>query len=331
VRRKHRDISKRSENGKLITVDYQQTFLPSTRITHSTAITTISQKIGTTTMTVADEYFFGLALTTHRDHIKESYFLYEALIAGISIAFFRSTVHWKNEPPALSWFFALSLGFLALNKKPYSLILAVELFSCLVPLILTSNLTTWKTPLPDHILRLVLIAASGCFSMVIMHYAASGQLWDHLSLITPASVTNMLHTLIPIEEVLAAYNIMSKFQKKHILDQQLQHLLFVTAHIQYGIGYLGIAFLNKEQQRRNELVRMDTNAESDYDEKGNEKSDEINANNKKKKEGISKQEKAARFQRGAAPFILFAAVPYMIQIIFYGNINKFASTCLEHE
>ena len=283
-----------------------------------------------------DELFFGLPLSTARAKDlaldADSYFLYEAVIAGISILFFRSTVYLKREPAALRWFFALVLGFLAASRKSYTLISAVELFSYFVPWLLGSNLAPFKnkTPLPENLLRLSLIAASGCFSMMFSHYAASGELMKHLSLITPASVTAMFHALIPIDEVAAAYNIMAQFQKKAILDQQIDHLLFVTFHIQFGIGYLGIAFLRQEQQRRNELVRMDTTADSDFDEDGKEK-DSTGASTTKKGGGVSKMEKATRFQRGAAPFILLTAVPYMIQIIFYGNINKFASTCLEHD
>lgn len=79
---------------------------------------------------------------------------------------------------------------------------------------------------------------------------------------------------------------------------------------------------------------MNTTADSDYDEHGKEKENgnHSSAGGSKKKSGsLSMKEKAARFQRGAAPFILFTAVPYMIQIIFFGNINKFASSCLEHD
>ena len=88
---------------------------------------------------------------------------------------------------------------------------------------------------------------------------------------------------------------------------------------------------------------MNTAADSDYDEDGKEKDrnssngSSTNQNNSdigKKKSGSTTsimQEKANRFQRGAAPFIFFTAVPYMVQIIFFGNINKFASSCLEHD
>ena len=98
---------------------------------------------------------------------------------------------------------------------------------------------------------------------------------------------------------------------------------------------MGIDFLRKEQNRRNELVRMNTSADSDYDEDGKEKdssgSGDKSKDVKKKGSNAPMKEKAARFQRGAAPFIFFTAVPYMIQIIFFGNINKFASSCLEHD
>jgi energy-coupling factor transporter ATP-binding protein EcfA2 len=44
-----------------------------------------------------------------------------------------------------------------------------------------------------------------------------------------------------------------------------------------------------------------------------------------------KSEAARRFQRSAAPFILATAIPYMLQIILYGNMNFFAFQCLKHD
>ena len=205
-------------------------------------------------MTVSDpddELFFGLPLTTARvvqnlqhsssplvDYDADSsYFLYEATIAAISIVFFRCTVPFKkDEPVALRYFFAAVLGFLAYSKKSYTLISAVELFSYLVPTVLGSNLSVITAklplPLPDPVLRLILIAVSGGCSLIISQYAASGDLLNHFRLLTPDFITNIFLGLIPIEEVTAAYNIMAKFQKKDILDRQINHLFFVTFHMQ---------------------------------------------------------------------------------------------------
>jgi len=89
-----------------------------------------------------------------------------------------------------------------------------------------------------------------------------------------------------------------------------------------GLGYIGIDFLKKEQQRRNQLVRMDLSSNDDgtttiaKDEGGSQ---------------TKKTEAARRFQRGAAPFIFATATPYMLQIIFYGNMNFFAFNCLKHD
>lgn len=193
-------------------------------------------------MTVSDpedEFFFGLPLSTARvpdlAWDADSYFLYEAAIAAISIVFFRCTVPFKkDEPVALRYFFAVVLGFLAYSKKSYTLISAVELFSYTVPVVLGSNLSAVKAklPLPDQLLRLLLIAASGCLSLMISHYVASGELMSHLRGITPDYISNICYALIPIEEVAAAYNIMAKFQKKEVLDRQIHHLFFVTFHMQ---------------------------------------------------------------------------------------------------
>jgi hypothetical protein len=297
-----------------------------------------------------DESFFGLALSTNRRLLNDTsttYFQYEALIAGIAIWFFRST--WtvsKQEPTALKWFFSFVLAFLAFSQKSYELIAAVELFSYAVPWLLHVNLSSsswasWssqqqqqqqsnsnnnnqKTQREETMIRLFLIALSGLACVGISSFVASGILVRMVVAITHPAVTRTLYALVPIAEISAAYTIMSHFQSPDTLRHHVCHLLFVTFHIQFAIGHLGIEFLTKEQHRRNQLVRMDTTGSNGTHDNRDDDDNNNNNNNSRKK-------KAQQFQRGAAPFIFFTAVPYMIQIILYGNINKFAYSCLEHD
>jgi hypothetical protein len=141
-----------------------------------------------------------------------------------------------------------------------------------------------------------------------------------------------------VVEMQAAYDIMAAFADPAVLEKQARHLLFVTFHIQVGMGYLGIGFLRKEQYRRNQLVRLDVPDEND---KKNAKHNATDGNGKNDTSAASASaattatnsnlQRSQRFQRGAAPFILLSALPYMLQIIMYGNINKFAFTCLQHD
>jgi hypothetical protein len=156
-----------------------------------------------------------------------------------------------------------------------------------------------------------------------------------LGLVTPSWVMEGLSWLFPIEEVQAAYDIIDRFiLEPTLLQAQIARLLFITFHIQVGIGYLGINFLNKEQERRNRLVRMDMIGEDDEAE-----DDQSTENGKKeqtgdKKASVSETKKlsrAKRFQKSAAPFIFLTAVPYMCQIIGYGNLNAFALACFKDD
>jgi hypothetical protein len=305
------------------------------------------------------EYFFGLALTTHRD--KElgseavSYFVYEGLIAAIAILFFRSTVQLFQapEPRALRWFFAVLLAALAYFKKSYELIMAVQIFSFAVPWVLSlhwslrhvhgnssSNHTSTNTSTNtnsspareksqsrDMILRLVLIAASAVASLIVSHVVITGSLYKVASLVTPRVVVLTLEYLFPIAEMKAAYAIMAAFADPAVLEKQAYHLLFVTFHIQVGMGYVGIDFLRKEQHRRNQLVRLDV-ADAEEDSKHGSN---VDAKGETLSPATIKLKRSQRFQRTAAPFIVFTALPYMFQIILYGNINKFSFSCLQHD
>jgi len=271
---------------------------------------------------------FGVALTTHRDkHLgpqATSYFQYESAIAAIAILFFRTTVHQKKEQVLLRWFFALLLTSLAYCKKSYELILAVEFFSYAVAWLVQTRPKTGQSSQRKTIaIQLVSIAASATASLLLSRLIVSGALGKLLSILTPRFVVRILHALFPIAEMQAAYKIMMDFSDPLVLSKQVNHLLFITFHIQVGMGYLGIDFLKKEQHRRNLLIRMDM---ADTEE------ERAAANGSKHNATTNvRLERSRKFQRGAVPFILFAAFPYMLQIITYGNINKFAFTCLQHD
>eukprot|EP00555_Chaetoceros_dichaeta_P012973 CAMPEP_0198265076 /NCGR_PEP_ID=MMETSP1447-20131203/20056_1 /TAXON_ID=420782 /ORGANISM="Chaetoceros dichaeta, Strain CCMP1751" /LENGTH=663 /DNA_ID=CAMNT_0043954341 /DNA_START=604 /DNA_END=2595 /DNA_ORIENTATION=- len=130
--------------------------------------------------------------------------------------------------------------------------------------------------------------------------------------------------LIPIVEVLDAYNLLIGFVQPKILHVQMSHLLYVTVHIQIGMGFLGINFLTKEQERKNELIRLEDLASpaptNDGDDEG------VTSPNTSTNEDIPK-----KFSRGAATFIIFSAVPYMFQIIFYGGLNMYAYHCFKDD
>jgi hypothetical protein len=328
------------------------------------------------------EYFFGLALTTHRDVLlgpdAVSYFVYEGLIAAISILFFRTTVQIFDapEPVTLRWFFAVLLAALAYCKKSYELILAVQLFSFAVPWVLqrqttrrqkaksgttasnsngagaagaggsttgtaptgTTSHSTVSVSSRDTLLRLVSIAAAAVASLLLSHLTADGSLGQLLTVVTPQFVIRALSYLFPVAEMRAAYSIMTAFADPAVLEKQALHLLFVTFHIQVGMGYLGIGFLRKEQHRRNQLVRLDV-PDPNETENANNGTNGTNENSSSSSAAAaaaaattnSNLQRSQRFQRGAAPFILLSALPYMFQIILYGNINKFAFTCLQHD
>lgn len=309
------------------------------------------------------------SLSTHRDPKllgpdAPTYFQHEAAIAAISIFFFRTTVCFQtgsrqSEQPksklsftlVLQWVFAFILAVMAYLKLPYERITAMELFSYAVPFILSlspggdeSSARMRRTPEKsssrgvDKLRKLVLIVASGAASLLMVHPTTLHYLCRVFSLLTPRSVVQALEYLLPITEMTSAYDIMLQFTAPKVLRKQLAHLFFVTFHIQVGMGYLGIDFLRQEQDRRNQLVRMDIMTVSSLkDEKQTDDDSSKNngsASNKKSVEEKNRSavlERSKRFQRSAGPFILFTALPYMFQIILYGNINKFAFMCVQDD
>ena len=281
-------------------------------------------------MSIESHSFFGIILSTYREKDLSSaniaFFQYESVIAAVSVLFCRMTISsHEKEPFLLRLFFALCLAFLAYWRKPYEILCALHVFSYMVPWSMTLAFTRLRleTGMPDKLIRFVFIAVSAAFSLALSHLFLSDHFFSVLANITPHVVKETILYLIPIEEVMMAYNVIINFVDPIIFNKQLAHLLFVTFNLQVGIGYIGIDFLKKEQLRRNQLVRMDTLLPNEDDmTKSGKALDEVH---------IRKAEASRRFQRGAAPFILATATPYMLQIIFYGNMNFFAFTCLKHD
>lgn len=283
-------------------------------------------------MVQLEEYLFGIPLSTHRSRdVEHAQFPYELVISTIAIVFFRTTIYQDKEPKVFRWLFASLLGFLTYIDNSYDLICAVEIFSYAVPFLLLSDFR----PIPkDSNSRLMLwIASSAFLSFAICHFAASGALFRWMSLITPSFLLDALAAAVPAKEVKAAYDTLDRFiLEPGLLNVQLSRLLFTSFHIQVGIGYLGIDFLKQEQERRNQLVRMDMSTDSEDEGEENDKQDKSNKEQKpEQKKEDSKLRRSKKFQRSAAPFIFFTAVPYMVQIIFYGNLNAFSYACFKDD
>lgn len=360
---------------------------------------TLSSTTATTTspssFDLSDASFFGLILSSFRDrHPKtsgvfaadEPYFEHEAIVAAISILFFRTTVYLENqESSILRYFFAVLLAGLAYFRKSYELILAVELFSYAAARLLRSSrirrikqeaAETYNNNNNNHknnadifvgsttkdaFIRLFYVALSGVASLMLSHSIVSGLFLKCLIIVAPSPLIKFLYYLFPVAEIYESYRIAGLFAGKPVLNKLLHHLFFVTFHVQVGMGYLGIEFLRREQYRRNQLVRMDVEEEGEEDgdnineedhspvNKTNPENDN-NGSTKEKdqpssstslnltrssssasKKRLRSLQKAARFQKSAAPFIFFTATPYMAQIMLFGCLNKYVFLCVQHD
>ncbi|VEU43018.1 unnamed protein product [Pseudo-nitzschia multistriata] len=298
------------------------------------------------------ENFFSIPLSTYRDRdVPLRAFPYGMLISAISVLFFRTTIQFpettSKEPMFLRWFFGALLAFLTYSNRSYELICAVEIFSYLATFLLFSDcIPSLFSKFADdknktNVLRIVLISISAILCLMVCRMAATGLLFEILKSVTPAFLSKGLMAMFPIEEIQASYDIMNEFVVEDgLLQDQVARLFFITFHIQVGIGYLGIDFLKQEQHRRNELVKMDIDIEGavDKDGDGAKKAPLHDAKGggtakNKLQRGIEekKMKRSQKFQRTAAPFIFFTAVPYMVRVIGYGNINAFAFACMRDD
>jgi hypothetical protein len=244
-------------------------------------------------------------------------FPFECSIAALSVLFCRLTVVVSSsEPLGLRIILSVVVGgmcyyYHTVNQRLSWIILFWETLSYLpVPIYfwmaqqlkkdnLKTNSTTdssWKKKMRNIPLPITVIVS------VVTILALSHQKRQLL--------TDPIYYVLPIQEFTEAYNLIARFTTDYgLLNSQLFQLLFVTIHIQVGMGFLGIDFLRQEQIRRNQLVLIDSAVSS-----GNEK-----------------RRMAEKFQKGTYPFVLFVVLPYMFQLIVFGGINLFSFTCVKDE
>ena len=137
--------------------------------------------------------------------------------------------------------------------------------------------------------------------------------------------------LVPVEEVKKAYDILVEFVNPLILHAKMKHLLYITMHVQVGMGFLGINFLRKEQERKNTLIRLEDEVPAELKQLAKEEGGASGVGGgtispPKKFKDVSK-----KFRRSAGPFIFYVALPYMVQIIFFGGLNMFAFHCFRDD
>eukprot|EP00588_Corethron_pennatum_P024073 CAMPEP_0194332058 /NCGR_PEP_ID=MMETSP0171-20130528/57857_1 /TAXON_ID=218684 /ORGANISM="Corethron pennatum, Strain L29A3" /LENGTH=721 /DNA_ID=CAMNT_0039093759 /DNA_START=421 /DNA_END=2586 /DNA_ORIENTATION=- len=150
-------------------------------------------------------------------------------------------------------------------------------------------------------------------------------------------IVNSCGYLLPINEFISAHDIIIEFVDPAEFYEKSKHLLFVTFHIQIGIGFLGIGFLRAEQVRKNSLVKIEEEVKKNKKlraEETNVSTDKATctADNGRINEKQSEANDASTtFRRSAAPFIFFAALPYMMQLIFYGGMNQYAFHCFRDD
>ena len=158
---------------------------------------------------------------------------------------------------------------------------------------------------------------------------------------------NALGSLLPITELMDAYDVLTQFISPSTLNAKISYLGFITFHIQTGMGFLGIEFLRNEQNRKNALIKIEdevtkhSNSEAQQQQQqqqqeGGSQNQGQNGSSSNIKKNDSKKsgdeyDASKKFRQGAAPFIFFVALPYMVQIVFYGAVNMYAYHCFRDD
>ena len=307
-------------------------------------------------------------------------FPYDTLIAVIAVTYCRYTVCYTNESRLARFGWSVLVGYFALYQYDYwfqAYIHGVVSFSIFYYQSLGeyydqyyyTTTTKKKSTVDDlrkqaQVLTLVgsIILAIGHLMYSMAYPTDSNSVFQsnfYQAYCSNSRFFQILHTtvlptvwvhgrtvlgyMLPVAEFEQAHDILIDFMDPTTLYAKSRHLLFVTFHIQVGMGYLGIDFLRHEQSRKNALVKIEDEVMgTTTPQTPQNNSKKINNNhttsnghgptdtvittgaNKKKEETY---DPSAKFRRSAGPFIFFVALPYMVQIVFYGGVNMYAFHC----
>ena len=308
----------------------------------------------------------------------------EPLILFLSIFFCRfvtqtgsltgcsHSIHHAKFEFGLRTCISIVLGCMAYSGMEYSLICGVHLWSHVAPWVVgrccrilldgrndgkvinddtktntkkETETTSW-TSLATVCLAVILTFP---ISLYTCRYLSSPSFLSLLPTILPSSLKEAIYYMFPIHEMTESYNIISAFyttpQQTKVLHDMLKHLLFVTVHIQFGLGHIGIDFLTSEQKRKNMLIRMDVDnpppvaaaaasvengngndgkKDNDKEKRDTDKKEEVTNNNNNTNATTPLFDPSRKFRRSAPTFILLTVLPYMFQIILFGNVNNFS-------
>jgi hypothetical protein len=297
----------------------------------------------------------------------QTYFPYEGWVAASSVFFCRYTVREQNEPRFLRLLFSSTLAILAHSRRvDYRFLILAQVCSYLVIMYRISASFVHRfsqgTKLDKYQHQIYSASVTILIVSFFIHMIYSWPLQEPLSLSTwyplivsvpgvPwafSKINDTIKYLIPIDEVISAYNTLLLFVPTPTLHTQMKHLLYVTFNIQVGMGFLGISFLRKEQERKNELILLETEVRQQSSDQADNTCNgdqdhtihkQTGESSKKTMENgtddhvksIHKKDLSLQFQRGAIKFILFSAVPYMAQIVLFGAINMYAYNCFRDD
>lgn len=291
-------------------------------------------------------------LTTHLKHVQDDpmsqLFPYDGIIAVIAVTYCRFTVNYSGESKASRLCWSALLGYLSYNQYDYWLQIYTHIlsFGIFFHEKACEYFTEGSQKKADGLYKQV-----QALTVIVTVFHAIGHILFSISY--PASANSLFQSklyefcsgtslfkliwekfvfscgyLLPVNEFISAHDIITEFVVPAELYAKAGHLLFITFHIQVGMGYLGISFLRAEQSRKNALIKIE-----DDKKKADQAADAIGSDHDRNENGGNKRDydPSAKFRNSAGSFILFAALPYMVQIVFYGGINMYAFHCFRDD
>jgi ABC-type multidrug transport system fused ATPase/permease subunit len=307
-------------------------------------------------------------VTTHLKHTNDqslstALFPHDCFIAALAVSFNRYTIKYPDETKVSRIFWSVLLGYLAWENYDYWILICIHLLSfgqyvfqtlkakmskdqkmniikhmklstTLLSVYILSLWVVYSIARPQSIYS---ITQTKLYDIIISttFILQKGNAFHPLYDTIKTNAMDTLGSLLPITEIKDAYDLLTEFVQPHILNAKIYYVLFITFHIQSGMGFLGIEFLRKEQHRKNALIKIEDQvkeqkSKDQQDAKYNGKDKkEMNGNKNDKEE--EEKDVSKKFRQSAGPFILFVALPYMAQIVFYGAVNMYAYHCFRDD
>ena len=208
------------------------------------------------------------------------------------------------------WFCFLGNHYKSKQAVSYDQVFKLQFLSYFIPI----TVSTWRKSSYNKVVSFVETIPMSLVVLLIALFLTS----VNKSFEKPTIFQPCLEYLLPIRELSNSLRVINSLIVESNISNgdfelssvtELSRILFITFNLQVSTGFIGIRYIKACQKRKNHLIKLNDSKESEDCDKNSD---------------FLARARSSYFRRTAMSFILFAAIPYLIERTAFDTLNYFA-------